>query len=206
MRCSQTINVERLKPFFARAGGPPAPGPGSDAGQEGKHEVELLLVVEYDAAALLRCAPARGARSLPCGGASGCSTHRTCPCPGAPGKGAALARAPLAGGWLGPGHRGSPRSGHWILARYAVRAPARVHARAGGDALPAVCGLAWPCWQVNAPPSRRATRSLDGLPFSGTTVMVRLACQLRRALARSADLRRALSEREGEVLGTAMKN
>ncbi len=45
MRCSPTVNVDRLKPFFdsERAGAKPAPGPVSDVGQEGKHEVELLL-------------------------------------------------------------------------------------------------------------------------------------------------------------------
>ena len=43
MRCSPTVNVDRLKPFSARAGTPPAPGPVFDAGQEGEHEVELLL-------------------------------------------------------------------------------------------------------------------------------------------------------------------
>ena len=42
MRCSPTVNVDSLKPFFARAGTPPALGPVSDAGQEGEHEVELL--------------------------------------------------------------------------------------------------------------------------------------------------------------------
>ena len=43
MRCSLTVNVDRLKPFSERAGAAPAPGPVSDAGQEGEHEVELLL-------------------------------------------------------------------------------------------------------------------------------------------------------------------
>ena len=43
MLCSPTVNVDRLKPFFERAGGAPPPGPVSDAGQEGEHEVELLL-------------------------------------------------------------------------------------------------------------------------------------------------------------------
>ena len=43
IRCSPTINVDRLKPFLARAGTPPAPGPVSNAGQEGGPEVELLL-------------------------------------------------------------------------------------------------------------------------------------------------------------------
>ncbi len=43
MRCSPTVNVDRLKPFFERLGMAPAPGPVFDAGQEGEHEVELLL-------------------------------------------------------------------------------------------------------------------------------------------------------------------
>jgi hypothetical protein len=43
MRCSRTVNVDRLKPFHERLDAPPAPGPVSDAGQEGEHEVELLL-------------------------------------------------------------------------------------------------------------------------------------------------------------------
>jgi hypothetical protein len=43
MRCSPTVNVDRLKPFHSRAGAAPALGPVSDAGQEGEHEVELLL-------------------------------------------------------------------------------------------------------------------------------------------------------------------
>ena len=43
MRCSPTVHVDRLKPFFERAGASPAPGPVSDAGQEGEREAELLL-------------------------------------------------------------------------------------------------------------------------------------------------------------------
>ena len=43
MRCSPTVNVVRLKPFHERVDAPPAPGPVSNAGQEGEHEVELLL-------------------------------------------------------------------------------------------------------------------------------------------------------------------
>ena len=43
MRCSPTVNVDRLKPYFARAADLPPPGPTADAGQEGEHEVELLL-------------------------------------------------------------------------------------------------------------------------------------------------------------------
>ena len=35
--------MDRLKPFVPRAGAVPAPGPVSDAGQEGEHEVEQLL-------------------------------------------------------------------------------------------------------------------------------------------------------------------
>ena len=43
MRCSPTVNVDRLKPFHDRPGASPPPGPVDDPGQEGEHEVELLL-------------------------------------------------------------------------------------------------------------------------------------------------------------------
>ena len=43
MRCSPTVNVDLLKPFFERSDEQPPPGPVSDAGQAGKHEVDLLL-------------------------------------------------------------------------------------------------------------------------------------------------------------------
>ena len=37
------VNVERLKPYVPRIDAPPPPGPVSDPGQEGEHEVEVLL-------------------------------------------------------------------------------------------------------------------------------------------------------------------
>ncbi len=45
MRCSPTVNADRLKPFFEQAAAAQTPGPVSDAGQAGEHdsEVELLL-------------------------------------------------------------------------------------------------------------------------------------------------------------------
>ena len=43
MQCSPTVNVDRLRPFYEPVEAPPAPGPVSDAGQEGEHEVEPLL-------------------------------------------------------------------------------------------------------------------------------------------------------------------
>ena len=39
MGCSPIVNVDRLEPVFERAGAPPVPGPVSDKGQEGEHEV-----------------------------------------------------------------------------------------------------------------------------------------------------------------------
>ncbi len=43
MQCSPTVNVDRLKPFYERLDAPPPPGPVLDPGQEGEHELELLL-------------------------------------------------------------------------------------------------------------------------------------------------------------------
>jgi hypothetical protein len=43
MQCNQTVNVDRLKPFHARADDPLALIQVSNPVQEGKHEVELLL-------------------------------------------------------------------------------------------------------------------------------------------------------------------
>jgi hypothetical protein len=45
MQRSRTINVNRLEPFHERVDldAPPAPGSVSDQGQEGEHEVDLLL-------------------------------------------------------------------------------------------------------------------------------------------------------------------
>ena len=43
MRCSPTVNVDRLTHLFERARAPPAPGPVADPEQEGEHAVEVLL-------------------------------------------------------------------------------------------------------------------------------------------------------------------
>ena len=42
-KCSPTVNVERLKPYFGRDARPTPPGPVSDPGQEGEYVVEQLL-------------------------------------------------------------------------------------------------------------------------------------------------------------------
>jgi len=42
-RCSPTVNVDRLKPYYARPDRPAPPGPVSDPGQEGEYVVEQLL-------------------------------------------------------------------------------------------------------------------------------------------------------------------
>ncbi len=48
MRCSATVNVDRLKPFHERVNAPPEPGPVSDP--DLAHPPEK--VAEYEAAAL----------------------------------------------------------------------------------------------------------------------------------------------------------
>jgi hypothetical protein len=42
-RCSPTVNVERLKPYYARPDKPDPPGPVADPGQAGEYFVEQLL-------------------------------------------------------------------------------------------------------------------------------------------------------------------
>ena len=42
-KCSPTVNVDRLKPYFLRTGRPPSPGPVTDPGQAGEYLVEQLL-------------------------------------------------------------------------------------------------------------------------------------------------------------------
>ena len=42
-KCSPTVNVDRLKPYFLRPGRPPSPGPVTDPGQAGEYVVEQLL-------------------------------------------------------------------------------------------------------------------------------------------------------------------
>ncbi len=42
-KCSPTVNVERLKPYYARTGRRSSPGPVADPGQEGEYEVEQIL-------------------------------------------------------------------------------------------------------------------------------------------------------------------
>ena len=38
-KCSPTVNVDRLKPFFLRTGRPPSPGPFTHRGQAGEYEL-----------------------------------------------------------------------------------------------------------------------------------------------------------------------
>ena len=42
-KCSPTVNVDRLKPYYSRAGRPAPPRPVSDPGQAGEYVVEQLL-------------------------------------------------------------------------------------------------------------------------------------------------------------------
>ena len=172
-------------------------GPVSDVGQEGEHEVELLLnrrlvrgvmsylvrwqghtstddewlrveelahcqekVAKYDAAAPRRRAArwADPARRFP----ARCLVRG----PGGDGPRRPGGALPLAGGWLGPRHRGRPQPGRRVLTRGAVRP--RIRPRVGGCTLAARCGLARPGRPLGASP---AHSSLVWLLFSGTTVM-----------------------------------
>ena len=68
MRCSPMVNVDRLKPFSALAGASPAAtGPVPNAGQEGEHEVELLLNSKLEAVA----GPHAGGRLVAAAGGAG---------------------------------------------------------------------------------------------------------------------------------------
>ena len=42
-KCSPTVKVDRLKPYFPRPGRPSSPGPVTDPGQAGEYVVEQLL-------------------------------------------------------------------------------------------------------------------------------------------------------------------
>ena len=42
-KCSPTVNVDRLKPYFLRPGRASSPGPVTDQGQAGEYLVEQLL-------------------------------------------------------------------------------------------------------------------------------------------------------------------
>ncbi len=70
MLCSPTVNVDSLKPFFERLGTSLAPGLVFDAGQEGEHEVELLLNRRLPAAAGARRHALPASSTWCCGGAT----------------------------------------------------------------------------------------------------------------------------------------
>ena len=74
MRCHPTVNVDGLEPLFLRAGTTPAPGPVSDAVQEGEHQV-MPVGARHDAlpgtlagshVCLRRVVAGGGAGALPC--------------------------------------------------------------------------------------------------------------------------------------------
>ena len=119
--------------------------------------------------------PHAAARHAERPGACGCPTHRSSAGSG-PGAGAPEGACRL-------------RLAAASEARGAVRASIRPRPVATLSLLDAVS---------HGPAGRRVLlgrATLDGLPVSGTTVMVRLACQLGRAWAGSADL--SFAEKEG---------
>ncbi len=182
MRCSPTVNVDRLKPFFEQAGTAPAPGAGTLPGEGAGVRRHCLTA---------RLTPLRGPPGLSCGG-SGCgaarpsgpgaSTPRRRPgvtrmratrwfparClvgrPGGDGPRRSDGSLPLAYGWLGPLYRGCLQPGCLVFARGADRAVRQhIRPRVGDGALAARRGLTRPGQPMGAPPSRCAIVSLASL-------------------------------------------
>ncbi len=115
MQCSPTVNVDRLKPFYARVSAPPAPVPVSDAGQDGEHEAELLLNLKTSMRGVTRylvwwrehtsadVAAGGGAAALPGG-----DGPVPCRCPTPPGRASRRPACRCSGGSRSVGRRAHP--------------------------------------------------------------------------------------------------